>query len=104
MYIDILFVACIHIRLFVCFDLSGPFPPVEEQKIHSPHWDIHGIVTLNSKVITILMIGWERVDNFPCTDALSVMEVKVSFHQQKDVQIDLQRNQIQNRLTERSQS
>jgi hypothetical protein len=64
-----------------------------KKKFHSSHWDIHGIVTLNSKVIIILMIGLERADTFPCTDAVSVIEVKVSPQQQKDVQIDLKRDQ-----------
>jgi len=72
---------------------------MEKQNIHSSRWDIHGIVTLNSKVITIIMIGWERADNFPNNEVLSVIEVKFSFHLQKDVQIDLQRDQNQNRLT-----
>jgi len=50
------------------------------------------------------MIGWERADDFPNTEVLSVIQVKVSIHQQKDVQVDLQRDKIQNRLTERSLS
>jgi len=50
------------------------------------------------------MIGWERADNFPNTEVLSVIQVKVSIHQQKDVQIDLKRDQIQNHLTEGSLS
>ena len=77
---------------------------MEKQKIHSSHWDVHGTVTLNSKVIKILMIGWERADNFPNTEVLSVIAVKVSIHRQKDVQLDLQRDQIQNHLTEGSLS
>jgi hypothetical protein len=52
----------------------------------------------------MLMIGWERADDFPNTEVLSVIQVKVSIHQQKDVQVDLQRDKIQNRLTERSLS
>ena len=60
---------------------------MEEKKIHSSHWDIHGIVIVNSKVITILMKGWEMTDNFPSTEILSVVEAKVSLHQQKDEQI-----------------
>ena len=48
------------------------------------------------------MVSWKEADNFPSTEVLSITEVKVSLHQQKDVQIGLQRDQIQNHLNERS--
>ena len=48
------------------------------------------------------MVSCKEADNFPSTEVLSITEVKVFLPQQKDVQIDLQRDQIQNHLNERS--
>jgi hypothetical protein len=53
---------------------------MEEQKNPFLTLGHHGIVIVNSKVITILMRGWERADNLPSTKVLSVIEAKVSLH------------------------